>query len=313
MSLRSAHGSPRQLRSALETFDLRRATFSVFRAGIATAQLLYLAFTPFDALMQTVLGTGSTPDCDGLRGVSALCVGGDAVPDGTRIVGIIALLSLVVMGFMPRVMSVVHAWIAISLSIGIALPDGGDSVAAIATIILVFVAFSDNRLWAWKRRAEPLGPTARGVGFAGVVALRLQVAIVYLNSAFAKFAVEDWANGSAEYYVSRSYMFGASGFVGDALHSVTSNPLLLAAITWGVLLCEIAIGICILLGATGRKVAFVLALLLHTGIILTIGLWSFGMIMISVVGIAAMPTNRQETLSRLPSWFGSLGQRIGTT
>ncbi|WP_185276790.1 sporulation-delaying protein SdpB family protein [Leifsonia shinshuensis] len=286
-------------------------TFSVFRAGFALAQILYLAFTPYDALMQTVLGTGSTPDCDGLRGISALCVGGDAVPDGTRIIVISALLLLVVVGFLPRVMSVVHAWIAVSLSIGIALPDGGDSLAAIATIILVFVAFSDNRLWAWARRTEPLGPTARGVGFAGVVALRLQVAIVYLNSAFAKFGVEDWANGSAEYYVSRSYMFGASGLIGDALHSVTSNPLLLAAITWGVLLCEIAIGICILLGTTGRRVAFVLALLLHAGIILTIGLWSFGMIMISFVGIAAMPTSRRDKFFNAPSWVGPGRQRIG--
>lgn len=309
MSLSSPPHLSARLRLTLATFDIRRGTFTVFRAGIALAQIVFLVFTPFDALMQGVEGSADLPNCEGLRSISALCVGGPSVPDGIRTFAMIALLALVVVGFLPAVTSVVHAWIAVSLSTGLALPDGGDSVAAIVCIIMVFIAVSDNRLWAWKLKDEPIGPTARGIGFAGVVALRIQVAIVYLNSAFAKFSVEDWANGSAEYYVSRSYMFGSAGFVGESLRVLTSNPLLLATITWGVLLCEIAIGLCILQGLTGRKVAFALALLLHSGIILSIGLWSFGMIMIAFVGMAAMPTERRVPFVKAPRWVSVRGQR----
>jgi antimicrobial peptide system SdpB family protein len=280
----------------LRSVDVRHISFTVFRGILALAHLLALAFTPYTALTQTVAGTEAAPQCGGVRMLSTFCVGGDAIPTWMRIAVMIVLLGLVMVGFVPRVMSVVHAWIAVSFSTSISLPDGGDSVASIVAILVIFIAFADNRTWGWSLSRGVPSSAGRGLALAGLYALRIQVALIYLNSAFDKFGVEDWSNGSAEYYIARGYMFGASGIIAVILHWATSIPILLAALTWGVIIMEICIGLLVLTTDLGRRVAFVLAVVLHVGIILTVGLWSFAMIMIATVGIATMLT----TSTRLP-------------
>lgn len=301
------------LHGALRNLEVRQRTFTICRALLALAQILIVAFTPYTALMQTVEGAERAPYCDGPRIVSAFCVGGDEIPSWTRVAVIIILLTMVAVGFIPRLMSFVHAWIAISISTGISLPDGGDSVAAIVTVILIFVSSADDRLWAWSKQRKPVRPAARGISLAGIYALRVQVTLIYLNSAFEKFTVDDWSNGSAEYYVARGYMFGASGAIADVLHWATSIPLLLALITWGVIVAEICIGILVLTTSTGRRIAFALAIILHIGIILSIGLWSFGIIMIATVGIATMRiANQHAAVEEIPSSLEPEGHPAAT-
>jgi len=288
-------------RANLLQFDIRGTTFSVLRAGIALSQILTLVATPYAALMQSVMDREEAPYCGGIKAISAFCVGGDGVPPTLRVAIIVALLAAVALGVLPGPMAVAHAWISFSLVNSIALPDGGETIASIATLILIPIAFSDNRRWVFDRNPKPLPDFRRGIGYAGVIALRIQVAIIYLNSAVAKTGVEDWANGSAEYYFVRSYMFGASGWVKSLLEAVTDVPVLVAALTWGVIIGEVTIGLCVLLGPRWRKIAFIAAAVLHLGIIATIGLWSFATVMICVVGIACMPTaGRKRLLEMIP-------------
>ncbi|PPI25190.1 hypothetical protein C5D34_11985 [Rathayibacter sp. AY1B1] len=288
MLMHERPGPALRLQIALQSLEVRQRAFTLGRGALAAAQISILVFTPFSALMQTVGGAEPAPYCAGARIISAFCIGGPEVPSIVRVIVMIVLLGLVLVGFLPRVMAFVHAWISISISTGISLPDGGDSVAAIVSVIIIFIMAADDRRWAWSKERRPVGPVGRGVALAGIYALRLQVTLIYLNSAFEKFNVDDWSNGSAEYYISRGYMFGASGLIADVLHWATSVPLLLAVITWGVIVAEICIGILVVTIDFGRRIAFILAVALHVGIILSIGLWSFGIIMIATVGIATM-------------------------
>jgi antimicrobial peptide system SdpB family protein len=111
--------------------------------------------------------------------------------------------------------------------------------------------------------------------------------VIYLQSAVAKLFVEDWVNGSAEFYIVRDPMFGASGFLRDVLIGATSIPLIVAAATWGPIIAELAIGMLILGPSRWRRLGLRMVLALHIGIVVTMGLWSFAVTMIGGVVVAA--------------------------
>ena len=67
MQLIFAEVSAPRLRRTIRGFDLQTLRFSGFRGILALAQLTILVATPYDALMQTLVGSGAGPVCDGLR------------------------------------------------------------------------------------------------------------------------------------------------------------------------------------------------------------------------------------------------------
>jgi len=113
-------------------FDVRTPGLGVARAGIALAQILTLTLTPLDALTQTVAGRADPRACTGYQTVSALCIGEGYLPDELRVTLIVGLLILVAAGLYPRALTFVHSWICYSILTGITLPEGGDSIAALA-------------------------------------------------------------------------------------------------------------------------------------------------------------------------------------
>lgn len=281
-----------RLRRTLRSVDLQTLRFSAFRGALVLAQLTILMATPYDALMQTVAGTGAGPLCDGLRNASTYCLG-RSLPDGLVTTVMVMILIGVAAGISPIIMAVLHAWVAFSIAASISLPDGGDQAAAVCTLLLVAVSFADRRRWL-------LGPPGtvtnwrRQVALAGLITMRVQVSAIYLNAAIAKLFAPEWANGTAEYYVLRDPFFGASGPLAPVLQAATTLPAVTVGMTWGAVIAEIVIGVMILCGARSRSIALVLCMALHGAIIITMGLWSFGLIMIAIVGIAAMPYTPHE-------------------
>lgn len=275
----------------LGSFDPRTRWFGIGRTTIALAQLSILVLTPPAALLQPVAGQGPGPLCDSVRSMTLYCVGGDVLSQDWRRWIMVALLCVVASGWRPRWTAIPHAWICLSIGMSISLPDGGDQVARIVGLLLIPLAVIDNRRWHWSSSPHsPLSPFAGGVAAAFVIALRVQVAAIYLNSAIAKFTSDSWVEGSAEYYYVRSLMFGASGWIGDLLLEVTKVPVLVASLTWGAILIEIAIAVLVLGPRRTRRWAVALDLTLHGFIVLTIGLWSFAAIMVGSVLIAASPS-----------------------
>ncbi|MGH1525040.1 sporulation-delaying protein SdpB family protein [Leifsonia sp. L25] len=260
---------------------------STGRTLIALAQLSIIVLTPPAALLQPVVGQGPGPLCDSIRAFTLYCIGGDVVSQEWRRWIMVVLLCVIASGWRPRWTSVPHAWICLSLGMSISLPDGGDQVARIVGLLLIPLALVDDRRWHWGTSSQPLRPFAGGAASAFIIAIRIQVAAIYLNSAIAKFGTDAWVDGSAEYYYVRSLMFGASGWIGAVMLEVTKVPLLVASLTWGAIVIEIAIAVLILGPAKWRRWAVLADLLLHGFIVLTIGLWSFAGVMVGTVLIAA--------------------------
>jgi antimicrobial peptide system SdpB family protein len=289
----------------IATFDPRTRWFGAGRTLIALAQLSIVVLTPPAALLQPVAGQGAGPLCDGIRAVTLYCVGGEMVSQDWRRWIMAALLCLIASGWRPRWTSIPHAWICISLGMSISLPDGGDQVARIVGLLLIPLGLIDDRAWHWSAPTRPIKPLATGIAAAFVIAIRIQVAAIYLNSAISKFGTDAWVEGSAEYYYVRSSMFGVSGWIGDAMKEITKVPVVVASLTWGAILIEIAIAVLILGRRRWRRYAVILDLALHGFIVMTIGLWSFAAIMVGTVLIAASasataPTRASSSSIRHP-------------
>ncbi|GAA0389684.1 hypothetical protein GCM10010357_07960 [Streptomyces luteireticuli] len=273
--------------------DLRSRWFGTGRTVMALAQLSVLLFAPVKALLVPVVGMGEYPKCDGVRAASALCLGGDTVGMEPRRWLLIVILAVVASGYRPRWTAIPHAWAAYSVAVSIAVPDGGESVGMIMALLMIPVGLADDRTWHWRRPEREARPSWRTLSFVAFLAMRVQIAYLYLDSAIAKFGVADWANGTAEYYFLRDSMFGVARPWDSFFLWLSKNSLIVVALTWGALVIEIAIGVCLLASERWRKAGMVMDVVLHGSIILTMGLWSFALVMIGSAIVCASPDRRR--------------------
>jgi antimicrobial peptide system SdpB family protein len=281
-----------RLRHTIQGFDVQTLRFSGFRGTLVLAQLTILVATPYDALMQTLVGSGVGPICDGVRNASTYCLG-RSLPEGLVTSAMVLILLGVAAGLAPTLMAMLHAWVAFSIAASISLPDGGDQAAAVCTLLLVAVSLADQRRWLLSP-PQPVACWRRQVALAGLMVMRVQVATIYFNAAIAKLFAPEWANGTAEYYILRDPFFGASGPLAPILQAASTLPAVTVGATWGAVIAEIVIGVLVLCGARSRSIALVLCVALHGAIIITMGLWSFGLIMVAIVGISVMPYTPHE-------------------
>ncbi|MFJ4209774.1 sporulation-delaying protein SdpB family protein [Paenarthrobacter sp. NPDC089675] len=281
----------------MTSFTAKIPTVQVARSVLAIATMTVLITTSWDNLTPEIAGLGRPSYCEPPLSIGLFCL--DTSQDKVLARCIVtSILALVVLGVVPAVTSWLHAWAAFSFSVGIGLPDGGEQVSQIVTALLVLLCV-DNWSWcAWlpkqaeMLRSVPIASRSAGIRWAAWVGLRIQVAYIYLDSGLSKIPQEDWLNGSAMYYFVRDPSFGGTGPIGDALRWITSSDPGVAFLTWVPLLVEIAIALLIFGSHSKRKLALALAAALHVGIILLIGLWSFGLIMIASVALACLPYYR---------------------
>jgi len=279
--------------------------FMVGRTLIAVAQLTIYLFTPLAFLTPQVGGVTREQHCAGpLQSWNLICIG--LPPDLIRAL-CVAVLLLVISGFVPRWTGLVHLYIALSTASGLTLVDGGESAAVVALWWIAAICLFDHRRNGWsgaspKHFAETASrPWWVGIPHAAAMALKIQCSIIYLHSATAKFGTDAWVDGSAIYYVTRMEMFGVSGPLGSLALAITASPLGSFVITFGSIAIEIAIAVLIWVRGKARIVAVALSSALHLAIIALIGIGSFGLIMIGLVFTSAFaadlfPTGRKTAV-----------------
>lgn len=282
-------------------FDYRNRWFAVGRTALALTTASALLFTRPLALFTTV-GTISGPVCSVQPRVSLFCLGNPhELVEARRWLAIAGLL-IVASGYRPRYLGLLHLWIVFSVTTSITLPDGGDSIALIVVALITPMCLADGRRWQWTPPQQRMHRTWRTVAYLSFWALRLQMAYVYADSAIAKMGVADWQNGSGFYYFVRDKMFGSAGPLSVLWMWISDKSLTTLAITWGTLAVELAIALFTLLDARWRLAAFWLCLMLHALIFLSMGLFSFSMVMVGVAALVASPNTpvraRRQALLR---------------
>lgn len=269
---------------AIASFPYGSRWITAGRALVALSQLSIILITPLAALFVPVIGQGVKPTCDGVWRATAYCI----TPGSSEWLPTVLLTLVfcsVVAGLYPRITSILHYWATLSLSLGISLPDGGEAAAQAFALFFVLTCAGDGRRNGWRSASRTGPPTVLdALSWAGHWGLRLQVAWIYTNAAVTKLKVNEWQDGTAMYYIVRGELFGAGDWVRELALWVTAIAPVELALTWGAIGIELCIAFVIVSRRDqGRLVALGLAVMLHGGIIMMIGLWSFGLVMIGGV------------------------------
>lgn len=263
------------------------------RTLLAVAMAGTLLLTPASALFSPAAGVPAGPRCDDVGKMSLFCLGGATHPQ-LRVVlaGIICLI--VVTGWRPRVTGIAVCWVALSVFTSVTLQDGGDQVALVLGLLLLPVCLTDSRRWQWSKLPDRIDHVTfqRLVAHWGLILVRVQVGVIYLDACLAKLGVTQWANGTALYYIFRNHMFGVPAFARPAEAAVLSHPLIVAPFTWSVLLLEGSPGLAYLYPRFMRRPLFFAGVTMHIGIMLLMGLVSFGMTMIGALCIYLLVDTR---------------------
>lgn len=156
--------------------------------------------------------------------------------------------------------------------------------------------YSLDRLWRLRRgeKAEPEESTSANLA---IRLLQLHLCIVYLFSGMAKFDGSTWNVGTAMWWSAANYEYQSFD-----LTWIAGWPLLTAALThlavfWELYYC------CLIWNRFTRPVMLWLAVIIHGGIALFMGMITFGLAMI----IANLAFLRPETVRR---WVDPVASRV---
>ncbi|WP_420370267.1 sporulation-delaying protein SdpB family protein [Curtobacterium sp. L1-20] len=252
------------------------SSLAIARSLLALSTLLTVLLTPGGALFLT---SPDNPDgivCHAVAAhLSLFCMAGSATPVTVLIV--VALMLAVLSGYLPAVTAIPHWWVAWSLNIGSPVRDGGDQVAAVLTLLLVPLLLLDYRRnhWAPDRRWVSRSWGTRGTAWAVLVIVWVQASVLYANAAIAKFAVAEWANGTALWYWIQEPSFRPPAPFVWLAETAQSSLVGAIIINYGVLALELFAAALLFVRPGVRRIALPIMLTFHLCIGVMFGLWSF--------------------------------------
>ncbi|MFE7621011.1 sporulation-delaying protein SdpB family protein [Streptomyces sp. NPDC057496] len=258
------------------------AGYGLARTLLALGTLGTLAFSDAATLFREVATVGQYPLCRGVTAGGAFCLVEPHQYDTMRWLCCLVLL-VAASGWRPRLTAVPHAYVAFSVFTGISIPDGGDQITWVLTLLIAIVSLGDPRRWHWQQLPPPSDSAPRPflalLGISAIAVARIQMAVLYFQSCVAKLPHAEWADGTALYYWVNNYAFGAPHWLRPVVTAIVDNPLGVAAMTWGPLLLEIALAAALLMPQKVRWMLLPAGVLFHLSIAITMGLWSFALAM----------------------------------
>ena len=198
--------------------------------------------------------------------------------------GGLALAVLFTVGWLPRWVLPAHYVFLWSLfERNPAILDGGDNLMVLVLVFLFFVDTGEHLalrghvrsagVLGWSLLSRRLGTVAHN---AGILAIVLQVATLYLASALYKIQGELWQSGTALYYILRVNEYTLPGWS----EHIYESAVLVTLLTYGTVLFQLAFPF-LLLNRVTRYLAVLGAIAMHLGIAIIMGLVSFSLTVIA--------------------------------
>ena len=255
--------------------------YGLSRSLLAGATAATLLASPTAALFRPAAGMPFAPYCVGPLGWSFFCV----LPGNLELHRYLAAAALLIVasGWRPRFTAIPHWWLTWSFAASATLVDGGDQASAILTLLLVPIALTDPRRWHWSPDAARPSNQSRLLANSALLAIRVQVAGIYLHSSLGKLAVTEWVDGTALYYWFTDPNFGAPGWLRPILDWILAAPLGVVLLTWGPLALEFALATALLLPAGPRAALLRLGIAFHLSIAVFMGISTFAVAMIAAL------------------------------
>lgn len=287
-------------------FEPRTRLLGASRSLVAAAELLTLLFTTDHDLFPGIDDAPDGPQCGGgLRVVTLWCLNTGVVGQDIARWLAIAVLVVVAAGYRPRWTCIPHWYVSFSFAAALVAPSGGEQIAKILALLLIPVLLGDDRAWHWTTPSTPLAPRWRGAAAASHLGVRALVLSVYGQAVIGKFAEAAWRDGSALHFLFQDPYFGATPATAAFLDGV--GP----AMTWATLAAEAALALSAFAGQRIRGLAVVVGIVLHAGIALVLGLISFGLVMVGLLGVSAL--GRDSRRDGRAGWRPPPGSTIGQT
>ncbi|MFC4077208.1 sporulation-delaying protein SdpB family protein [Salinithrix halophila] len=277
--------------------------YGLARSLMAISLAMTLILNEARILFLPAAGQEEYPQCKG--NISVFCM----VPpdyfylDIVRWLAIVCLI-VVATGWRPRITGMIHWWISYSVQVSAIELDGGEQVAAVLTLLILPIVLTDRRKWHWEKGEEKglysdRSIYSRIVALSSLMAIRVQVAILYFHSSVAKMFEHTWINGTAVYYFLQDPMLGLNSFF-----LYLSKPILTSAAvvvpTWGTLILQLFLFGALFAPKRYWKYFFIAALLLHEVIAVMLGLISFSIAMIAALILYLRPIEEEfKYLNRL--------------
>jgi antimicrobial peptide system SdpB family protein len=183
--------------------------------------------------------------------------------------------------------------------------EGGDQLASNLVILLIPICLMDPRKNQWSPKKQLnlnyVGELFLLIVLSFYIVIKIQVCAVYLNSSIAKFGVEEWANGTATYYWFTNPLFGASGSVASIIIPIVKTKIGVTVTTWGTILLELFLGMGLFMKKEYKRIALIIGILFHLGIIVFLGLVSFYFSMMGALVLYLANLEKDSTLFISPS------------
>ncbi|MCX5450769.1 sporulation-delaying protein SdpB family protein [Streptomyces nigrescens] len=281
--------------------------YGLARTLVALGTAGTLAASSSETLFRPVATVGEYPLCNSTMAASVFCL---SPHNATHLSWIkwacVIILLIIASGFLPRYTALPHAYINYSVFSGIAISDGGDQIALILSMLFVLPALGDTRRWHWQPPPgkPPITRTTRVfalVGISGLMMLRLQMAVVYLQAVIAKLPHTEWQDGTAMWYWGSNLDFGPAPWLDWLVAPIIATPIGVALMTWVPLCIEGFLAVSLLLPQRLRWWAMGAGIAFHLSIALMMGLWSFALAMTGGILVLCLPlgaTMRVRTHTR---------------
>jgi antimicrobial peptide system SdpB family protein len=248
--------------------------YGLARTVIATGTFLTLVFNSTDILFKSP--TAKVNYCDPL-GISLYCFVENM--EVGRFLSIFLLLPVII-GWRPMITGAIHWWVTYSFVNSAVIIDGGDHIASIICLLLLPVTLTDTRKWHWAIEKTTTNITdsltLRSIfAYTSLIIIKIQVSVIYLNSAAAKLFVTEWIDGTAIYYWFNHPVFGHPSWLGFLIEPLMYNGTSLFLITWGTIIFEFILFSGLFMKNSFKKYLLVVGIIFHFGIFIIHGLASF--------------------------------------
>lgn len=273
------------------------------RSLVATGTAVTLAATPINTLFYRSKNFPNGIICsDGMVNTISLFCRLDSSYLVLGKLAVIAVLLVAISGYSPRIMGILHWYVTFSFVSTSPVPDGGDHLALVIATLILPVSLVDSRRWAWGDDPPSSSSWWIVASFTQLAGL-IQTLFVYFHSSIAKFGVEEWADGTALWYWSRQNVFGFPGYLREITDKIFSLGWVVGSFTYGVLVLEFYLGLSVFMRWQWKAVAFVLGILFHLIIALTLGLISFAFSAWGLLVLAFGYAFRQSLMYRVASSY----------
>jgi antimicrobial peptide system SdpB family protein len=288
----------------VERHDPFTNVYGFARSLLALATATTLMFDSTATLFRPLAGIPTTPPfcAETVQKLSPFCLAPRGHLDLVRWLAVVLLL-VVASGWRPRVTGIIHWWIALGFQTTATVVDGGDQVAVVLTLLLLPITLADGRRWHWSRDSGAPRSTMQRLGrlvaLSAVLAMRVQVAAIYLHAGVGKMKVTEWADGTAMYYWLKNPTFGLNPVVQPLLLPLLTNSTAVTLLTWGTIVLEVFLAMGLLATRRARAVLLVLGIALHLGIMVFMGLFSFALTMFAALILFLRPLDQEFHAVRL--------------